>query len=187
MLKAAILSTSLLFPLAAISAPVTYTIDPAHTYPHFSVSHLGFSTLHGRFNKTEGTIVLDQEANTGSVKVVIDAASVDTAHNKRDEHLRNADFLNAVEFPEITYQSSKVTINGDSATVEGELTILGVSKPVTLDVSKISCGVHPFNKKEVCGFDATAQINRKDFGITYGSPAIGDILELKFGVEGIKK
>lgn len=186
MLKKLVISSVLFLPTMSIAAPVTYTIDPAHTYPHFAIDHLGFSTMHGRFNKTTGSIVIDQEANTGSVKVVIEAESIDTGHKKRDEHLRSPDFLNAVEFPEITYESSKVSITGDTATVEGELTIAGTSKAVTLDVSKISCGVHPFNKKEVCGFDATATINRADFGITYGSPAIGDSMELTFEVEAIK-
>ncbi len=186
MLKQLVISSALLLPVTALAAPVTYTIDPSHTYPHFAVSHLGFSTMHGRFDKTEGSIVIDQEAKTGSVKIVIDASSINTAHKKRDEHLRSPDFLNAAEFPEITFESTNVSIDGESATVEGELTILGVTKPVTLDVSKISCGVHPFNKKEVCGFDATTSVNRLDFGMTYGSPAIGDTLELTIGAEAVK-
>lgn len=186
MLKTVLINTALLLPFAATAAPVTYTVDPAHTYPHFSISHLGFSTMIGRFNETKGSIIIDQEAKTGSVNVTIAAKSIDTGHKKRDEHLRSPDFLNAAEFPEITYKSSKITIDGDTAKVEGDLTILGVSKPVTLNVSKITCGVHPFNKKEVCGFDASASINRSDFGITYGSPAIGDSMELTLAVEGIK-
>jgi polyisoprenoid-binding protein YceI len=186
MLKKLAISSTLILPIVTIAAPVTYTIDPTHTYPHFAINHLGFSTMHGRFNKTEGSIVIDQEAKTGSVKIVIDAESVDTGFKKRDDHLRSPDFLNAAEFPEIIYESNKVSIDGDTATVEGELTISGTTKSVTLDVSKISCGVHPFNKKEVCGFDASATISRADFGITYGSPAIGDSMTLTFEVEGIK-
>ena len=186
MLKPMIISTALLLPFAAAAEPVTYTIDPAHTFPYFAIDHLGFSTLHGRFNKTKGTIVIDQEAKTGSVKLVIDAESIDTGHKKRDDHLRSPDFLSAAEFPEITYQSRKISIDGDTATVEGDLTISGTTKPVTLDVSRISCGIHPFNKKEVCGFDASANISRSNFGITYGSPGIGDTMQLTFSVEGIK-
>ncbi|MBL4852326.1 MAG: polyisoprenoid-binding protein [Gammaproteobacteria bacterium] len=186
MLKPLLISSAIALPFASIAAPVTYTIDPTHTYPYFAVSHLGFSTMQGRFNKTQGSIVIDQEAKTGSVNIVIDAESIDTGFKKRDDHLRSPDFLNAVEFSEIVYESTKVTIDGDTATVEGELTIAGTTKAVTLDVSKISCGIHPFNKKEVCGFDASATISRADFGITYGSPAIGDTLELTFAVEGIK-
>jgi polyisoprenoid-binding protein YceI len=166
----------------------TYELDPAHTYPYFSVNHLGFSTMRGRFNTTSGTVTMDQAKGTGSVTIEIDVASVDTGHAKRDEHLRGPDFFNAAEFPKMTYKSTKVTINKDnSAVVEGNLTIMSVSKPVTLNVAKINCGVHPFNKKEVCGFDATATIKRSDFGMKYGLPAIGDEITMNIEAEGIKQ
>ena len=166
----------------------TYEIDPTHTYPYFSVSHLGFSTLRGRFNTTSGTITMDKAKGTGSVEIEIDVTSIDTAHAKRDEHLRGPDFFNSAEFPKMTYKSTKVTINkDDSAKVEGNLTIMGVTKPVTLNVSKITCGVHPFNKKELCGFDATATIKRSDFGMKYGLPAIGDEITMYIEAEGFKK
>lgn len=166
----------------------TYEIDPTHTYPYFSVSHLGFSTLRGRFNTTSGTITMDKAKGTGSVEIEVDVNSIDTAHAKRDEHLRGPDFFNSAEFPKMTYKSTKVTINkDDSAVVEGNLTIMGVSKPVKLNVEKISCGVHPFNKKDVCGFDATATIKRSDFGMKYGLPAIGDEITMYIEAEGFKK
>ena len=166
----------------------TYELDPAHTYPHFTVNHLGFSTMHGRFNTTSGTITIDKAKGTGSVNIEVDVNSIDTAHAKRDEHLRGPDFFNAAEFPKMTYKSTKVTINKDnSAVVEGNLTIMGVSQPVTLNVEKMNCGVHPFNKKEVCGFDATATIKRSDFGIKYGLPAIGDEINMNIEAEGVKK
>ena len=171
-------------------AAETYTIDPDHTYPHFTISHLGFSTLHGRFNTTKGKIVLDKTGTTSAVDIVIDAASVDTGMKKRDDHLRSPDFLNAVEFPAITYKSSKVTFNGATkATVDGTLTISGVSKPVKLDVQSINCGIHPMDPKKekfVCGFDATTKIKRSDFGLKYGIPAIGDEMAISLGVEGIR-
>ena len=171
-------------------AAETYTIDPDHTYPHFTISHLGFSTLHGRFNTTKGKIVLDKTGTTSAVDIVIDAASVDTGMQKRDDHLRAPDFLNAVEFPVITYKSSKVTFNGATkATVDGTLTISGVSKPVKLDVQSINCGIHPMDPKKekfVCGFDATTKIKRSDFGLKYGIPAIGDEMTISLGVEGIR-
>ncbi len=180
-----VLALSSLATLAA-AAPVSYTIDPAHTYPHFAISHLGFSTLHGRFNHTRGHLTIDQAARSGSVEVVIDAASIDTAHEKRDKHLRSPDFLNAVEFPQITYRSTRVTLHDNGATVAGELTIMGVTRPVTLDVHHMKCGINPISKKSVCGFDASATIKRSDFGITYGLPAIGDEMRLTFEVEAIK-
>jgi polyisoprenoid-binding protein YceI len=163
-----------------------YTIDPTHTYPNFTVSHLGFSTMHGRFNKTSGSMSMDRAKGTGSVEVVIDVASVDTGMEKRNKHLRSPDFFNAAEFPEMTYKSTKVTFQGDGAKVEGNLTMKGVTKPVTLDVKSINCGVHPFSKKDVCGFDATAQIKRSDFGINYGLPAIGDVINITLEMEAVK-
>ncbi len=171
------------------TAPVTlaadYMLDPAHTYPHFSIRHFGMSNMLGRFDKTEGTLSIDQEAGTGAVEVTIDAASINTGHEKRDEHLRSPDFLNVVEFPEITFKSTNVTFNGqDKATVEGDLTILGVTKPVTLDATSVVCGTHPMRGDPRCGIDATATIKRSDFGMTYGLPdAIGDEMQLIFEVE----
>lgn len=170
------------------SSAATYNLDPTHTYPYFSVSHLGFSTLHGRFNTTSGKITMDKEKGTGSVEIEVDVNSIDTAHEKRDKHLRSPDFFNAAEFPKMTYKSTKVTINkDDSAVVEGNLTIMGVTKPVKLQVTKISCGVHPFNKKDVCGFDATGKLKRSDFGMKYGLPGIGDEITLNIEAEGFKE
>lgn len=174
-------------PFAASSAPVSYTVDAQHTYPYFEISHLGFSTIRGRFNSTEGRITLDEANKTGSVDITIDAESIDTAHEKRDDHLRSPDFLNAAEFPEITYKSTKVTIkDGNTATVEGNLTIMGVSKPVTLNVHRFHCGANPMNKRELCGFDATAQIKRSDFGITYALPGVGDDMKILLNMEAYK-
>lgn len=184
-----ILLTGIMFalPFTSISA-ANYTIDPTHTYPHFKISHLGFSTLQGRFDKTTGTLMMDQAAKKGSVEITIDAASVSTAFIKRDDHLRSGDFLNAAEFPEITYKSTGVTFTGAStAKVDGNLTIMGVSKPVTLDVTRINCGTHPFSKKEVCGFDASTSIKRSDFGVKYGLPGVGDDMQITLEVEAIKQ
>lgn len=176
---------------ALIALPFTafganYTIDPGHTYPHFKISHLGFSTMLGRFNTTEGKMTFDEAKGTGSVEITIDANSIDTAHEKRDKHLRSPDFLNTAEFPKITFKSTKASIKDGKGTVEGNLTMMGVTKPVTLTVTHMKCGVHPFNKKELCGFDATAKIKRSDFGVNYGLPAIGDDMELIFEVEAFK-
>ncbi len=177
-------------PMSGIAAPEKFTIDPTHTYPHFKISHLGFSTMQGRFNETSGKITVDTANKTGSVDITINAASVDTGMKKRDDHLRSPDFLNAAEFPEITYKSNKVTINSDnSAKVEGELTIMGTTKMVAMDVSRMNCGIHPMDPKKqkyVCGFDATANIKRSDFGINYGLPAIGDDMALSFEIEAVR-
>lgn len=186
-MKALMIGASLAISGMAFNAQAaeSYTIDSSHTYPNFEVNHLGFSTTHGRFNKTEGKLTIDWANKTGTVDITIDASSVDTGFQKRDDHLRNADFLNVVEFPEITYKSSKVTIKDDkSAVVEGKLTIMDVSKPVTLHVDSINCGEHPMRKgTHVCGFDATGSFKRSDFDVNYALPAVGDELKLKIQVE----
>jgi polyisoprenoid-binding protein YceI len=172
-------------PLAAHAE--SYTVDPAHTYPHFSISHLGFSTMQGRFDKTSGKITLDRAAKSGSVDITIEAASVSTGFAKRDEHLKSPDFFNAAEFPSITYKSSAVKFKGDTpATVEGNLTMLGVSKPVTLTIDAFKCGTNPMNKKEECGAAASGQFKRSDFGMKYGLPGVGDDIKLEFEVEAYK-
>lgn len=184
MKKIIVFAAFLLLPVSGMAD--SYTIDPQHTYPNFTISHLGFSTLHGRFGTTSGKLEMDQAKGTGSVDIVIDAASVDTGFKKRDDHLRSPDFFNANEFPEITFKSSKVTFAGKGATVVGDLTIKGVTKSVSLAVDSINCGVHPFSKKNVCGFNATTQIKRSDFGVKYGLPAIGDEVNLTIEVEAVK-
>jgi polyisoprenoid-binding protein YceI len=181
---ALLLATSL--PLAAQAAD-SYTVDPMHTFPHFSISHLGFSTMQGRFDKSSGKITLDRAAKTGSVDIVIEAASVSTGYGKRDDHLKSPDFFNAAEFPTLVYKSSAVKFKGDApATVEGNLTLLGVTKPVTLTIDAFKCGPNPMNKKEECGAAATAQFKRSDFGMKFGLPAIGDDIKLVFEVEAYK-
>ncbi len=184
MKKIMILVSLLFMPMSGMAA--SYTIDPAHTFPNFTISHLGFSTLHGRFGKTSGKLSMDKAKGTGSVEIVIDVASVNTGFKKRDKHLRSPDFFNAVEFPEMTFKSTRVTFQGEGASVVGDLTIKGVTKSVTLAVGRIHCGVHPFSKKQVCGFDATTRLKRSDFGIKYALPAIGDEVNLTLEVEATK-
>jgi len=182
--RALLLIVVLMLPTAVFAD--SYTLDPTHTYPNFSISHLGFSTMHGRFDRTTGKLEMDRKKGIGYVEIVIDVASINTGMKKRDDHLRSPDFFNAIEFPEITFKSTKVMFEGKGATVTGDLTIMGVTKSVSLDVKSINCGVHPFNKKDVCGFDATAKIKRSDFGLKYGLPAIGDEVNLIFEIEAIK-
>lgn len=182
----------LALPLVVSAKEEHFTIDPNHTYPHFKVNHLGFSTMLGHFGKTSGKITMDQAAGKGSIDIVIDAASIYTGMKKRDDHLRSPDFLNVIEFPEITYKSNKIEFHhdGKGATVSGALTIKGVTNPVVLEVSSINCGIHPMDptkKKYVCGFDATANIKRSTFDMSYGLPAIGDEMALTLGVEAVRE
>ena len=180
------LVVSVALPLTAFAAD-NYTVDPDHTFPHFHINHLGFSTMQGRFDKTSGTVTLDRVAKTGSVEIRIESASISTGFAKRDEHLRSPDFFNAAEFPAITYKSTAMHFKGDTpASVDGNLTILGVTKPVTLTIDAFNCGTNPMSKKNECGAGASAQIKRSDFGVKYGLPAVGDDVKLVFEIEAIK-
>ena len=148
---------------------------------------MGFSTLQGRFDQTSGTITLDRAAKTGSVNISIETDSVSTGYVKRDEHLKSPDFFNAAEFPAITYKSTAVHFKGDTpSSVDGNLTIMGVTRPVTLTIAAFNCGSNPMNKKSECGAGASAQIKRSDFGVKYGLPNIGDDVKLVFEIEAIK-
>jgi polyisoprenoid-binding protein YceI len=154
----------------AIAAPVTYKVDPSHTYPSFAADHFGgMSTWRGKFNKTTGTIVLDREAKTGSVDIQIDLASVNTGNEGLDKHLKGAEIFDVAKFPTATYQGkfSKFA-DGKPVEVTGTLDLHGVKKPVTLTIKSLKCGPHPMKKKEFCGADATATFNRDDFGVSYG-------------------
>jgi len=182
---AAILVTVAL-PLSAFAAD-SYTIDPLHTFPRFRINHLGFSTMQGRFDKTTGKVTLDRAAKTGSVELAIETASVSTGFIKRDDHLKSPDFFNAAEFPTITYKSTAIHFKGDTpSSVDGNLTISGVTKPVTFTIDAFNCGANPMNKKEECGADASADIKRSDFGVKFGTPAIGDDVKLILEIEAIK-
>lgn len=190
---------ALLFATSVMAAPQTYVLDPVHSFPHFSIGHLGMSTIRGRFDRMSGKVVFDAGAKTGSVEIKIDTASITTGDAKheagswaaksygpraRDEHLRAADFFNVAEFPEMTYKSTRFNFNGDMLeSIEGNLTLVGVTKPVKLTVTSFKCGPNPFSKKPMCGADAEATIKRTDFGIKYGVPAISDEVKLQIGIE----
>ncbi|WP_028452317.1 YceI family protein [Chitinilyticum aquatile] len=171
----------------ATAAPMNYSIDQSHTYPQFEVDHLGFSTQHGRFNKTTGTIVLDQAAKTGSVDISIDAASIDTGWAKRDEHLKSEDFFNVAKFPAMTFKSKSLKFEGEKlVAVSGDFTLLGVTKPLTLKVENFKCvESHPMAKKPWCGADATATIKRSEFGMKTYVPAVGDDVKLTIQIEAM--
>lgn len=173
-------------PLSALAAE-SYTIDSSHTFPHFSISHLGFSTMHGRFDNTSGKITLDRAAKTGTVDISIDTNSISTGFAKRDKDLMSPDFFNVAEYPTMTYKASSMSFKGDApTTVNGSLTLLGVTKPVKLTINSFHCGIFPMNKKEKCGADATAEIKRSDFGMKTFLPGIGDDVKLVFEIEAYK-
>jgi polyisoprenoid-binding protein YceI len=194
MLQRCVLLLLVAIPLAASAAADSYTLDPYHTFPTFTVDHLGISTIYGRFNRSSGKFTLDRPAKTASIELVVEAASVDTGDSdrgprarSRDEHLRSADFFNAAEFPRVVFKSDKVTFNGETPlSIEGTLTLLGVSKPVTLTVERFKCNPASANSKERCGGSATGKIKRSEYGMKTGIPSIGDEITLLIGIEGLK-
>ena len=164
----------------------TYKVDPDHTYPSIETTHMGVSTFRGKFNHTTGTITLDRAAKTGTVDIQVDAASIDMGHDKVNEHLRSKDFFNVEKYPTATYRGT-VKFDGDTpASVEGELTLLGVTKPVTLKIHNFKCIQHPFYKTEDCGADAEAELDRSDFGMTHGVEWGGGKVLLRVQVEALK-
>ena len=173
---------------AAFAAPETFVIDGAHTFPRFSYSHFGFSTQLSRFNKTSGKIVLDREAKTGSVDVVIDTTSVDTGFDVFNGHIQGEDFLSTEKFPSATFKSTKVRFEGDKpVAVEGDLTIKGVTKPVTLTLTSFILQPHPMLKKDAIGANATTRISRTEFGAGKYAPNVGDEVTIDLAVEAIKE
>src|SRR3954471_10048392 len=171
---------------AALAAD-TYTLDSSHSFPRFSINHFGFSTHRGQFNKTAGKIVLDRAAKTGSVEITVQTASIGTGDPKLEEHLRSPDFFNVEKFPTMVFKAKTIKFNGDvPQSAEGELTLLGVTKPLTLTISNVVCAQHSFYKKEDCGAEVTGKLKRSDFGMTKYVPAVGDDVTLYIQVEAIK-
>lgn len=170
-----------------LAEPVAYRIDPTHTFPSFEVSHLGYSIQRGRFNQTSGKVILDLAARSGSVYVSIDAASVDTGLEAVMKHLRSSEFFNVDWYPALIYKSSRLVFDGDRlAQVEGELTMTGVTRPVTLTVDHFHCAPNPLTRKDTCGANATASLRRSDFDMTTFLPMIGDDVKIAIQVEAIK-
>jgi polyisoprenoid-binding protein YceI len=172
----------------AMGAPVAFVIDSAHSFPRFSYDHFGLSTQISRFNGTTGRIVLDTEAKTGSVEVIIDTKSVDTGNSVFNSDIQEEEFLDTEKYPTATFKSSKVNYEGDRpVSVEGNLTIKGVTRPVTLNVSFYRRMPHPMLKKEAIGANATARISRTAFGAGKYAPSVGDEVSIDISVEAIKE
>ena len=174
--------------MSAIAAPVEYNLDSSHSFPRFSYSHMGLSTQLSRFNHTTGTVVFDKAAKTGSVDVVIDINSVDTGFDVFNGHIKGEDFFNAAQFPSATFKSTKVTFEGDQpVSVDGDLTIKGITKPVTLKLTHFVSTVHPMAKKEAIGADATVVIKRSDYNMAKYVPYVSDEVTITISLEAIAK
>lgn len=183
-LLAALLASTL---AASAFAADSYTIDPRHTFPSFELSHLGFSTQRGRFNKTSGKITLDLAAKAGSVDVVIDAASIDTGLEELHKHLRGEEFFDVAQFPVIAFKSKTLRFEGEQLVgADGDFTLHGVTRPVSLKIDAFRCAPHPMNKKPMCGANATTTIKRSEFGVAKYVPAVGDEVKIAIQIEALK-
>ena len=197
-MKAVVIGIAAALPLAAFADTENYAVDPFHTVPYFEVDHLGFATMRGRFDRATGKFSIDRAAKTGSVELEIPTATVNTGDTDRagrprtrDEHLRNADFFNVQEFPTMSFKSTRVVFKGEEpATIEGNLTLLGVTRPVTLRIERWKCGpdIRTQGKRYQCGGNATGAFKRSEFGMKYGLPtAIGDEVRLWMSFYGFKQ
>jgi len=187
---AAVLTMAASFTMtSSLAAPVTYKLDPDHTYPSFEADHLGgLSTWRGKFNASSGTVVMDREAGTGTLEVRVDTASIDFGHDKLNEHARSADIFDVAQFPVATYTGTLAKfVDGAPTEVDGELTLKGVTKPLVLRIDRFVCKPHPMLKKEACGADATATFDRDAFGVDYGKAYGFDMQTLlRIQVEAIR-
>lgn len=172
----------------AVAAPETYAVDGNHTYPRFEYSHFGYSTQLSRFDKTTGTIVIDRAAKTGSVDIAIDMKSVNTGSALFNEHIQGPDFLDTAKYPTATFKSTAVRFDGDKpAAIDGNLTVKGITKPVTLTVTSFHCMPHPILKKDACGANATTKVKRTDFNAGKYAPNVGDEVTITLAVEAVKQ
>lgn len=185
---AAALALSAAAAAPALAAPETFVLDGSHTFPRFSYSHFGYSTQLSSFNKTTGKVVFDKAAKTGAVDIVIDTKSVNTGFDTFNEHIQGEDFLNTAKFPTATFKSTKVVFEGDKpAKVEGQLTIKGVTKPVTLTVTSFQAMPHPMMKKDAIGANAYTVIKRSEFNAGKYAPYVGDEVRIDVALEAIKE
>jgi len=188
MKRFALLALAASISTAAFAAPETYVIDSKHSMPRFSYSHFGYSTQLSSFDNASGKITIDRTAKTGSVEVTIDTTSVNTGFSLFNEHIQAEDFLNTAKFPKATFISSKMNFDGDKpSTIDGTLTLKGVSKSVTLTVTSFMCMPHPMLKKDACGANASTVVKRTDFNMGKHAPYVGDEVTITLPVEAIKQ
>ena len=197
MSKALVVAAMLALPVAAQAQVENYLIDPYHTVPYFEVDHLGFASIRGHFAKPTGKFSIDRGAKTGTLEMIIPTATVTTGDpdrdnrpRTRDEHLRTPDFFNVAEFPTMTFRSTGVKFAGDNVeAIEGNLTLLGVTKPVSLKIERWRCGPDPRTqgKRFQCGGNATGTFKRSDFGMKFGIPGVGDEVKLWTSFYGFRQ
>ena len=187
MIKNTLIAAALLAGLAHAQAS-TYSIDPTHTFVTFEATHFGTSTLRGRFDRKEGTVSFDRAARTGQAEITIDVGSINTGVAPLDSHLKSKDFFNAAENGSAKFVADKFSFSGDKVSeIAGTLTMLGKTAPVTLKANNFNCYTNPLFKREVCGGDFETTIERSQWGMAYGLPAIPDNIRLLIQIEAIKQ
>ena len=169
---------------SALAAPVTYQVDPAHTYPSFEADHFGgMSVWRGKFDSSSGTIVLDRAAGTGTLEITVDTSSIDFGNPKLNEHVKSAEMFDVQKYPTAVYKGTLTNFkNGAPTEAHGELTLHGVTKPLNLTINSFVCKTTPMSKKERCGADASATLNRADFGINFGDK-YGFNMQVKLAIQ----
>lgn len=186
LLATALLSAAVVTPVFA--APATYGVEPNHTFPRFSYTHLGFTTQLSRFDKTTGTVVYDKEGRAGSVDITIDTRSVSTGSALFNQHIQGEDFLDTAKYPNVTFKSTKVNFDGDKpVSIEGDLTMKGITKRVTLTVTRFLAAPHPIQKKDTIGADAYTIVKRTDFNMGKYAPAVSDEVRIDIAIEAMKQ
>jgi polyisoprenoid-binding protein YceI len=169
---------------AAWGAEELFKIDSDHTYPSFEFSHMGISVWRGKFDKTSGTVTLDREAKIGAVEIRVESSSVDFGHRTMNEVALSEEWLNVERFPVMRYRGPIVFEGDKPVAVDGQLSLLAVTKPVRLKIHSFNCMTHPLFRREVCGADAEGDFNRADFGMKQYSQ--GEMIHLRIQVEGMR-
>lgn len=188
MQKNLLLATLAAVSLSVQAAPESFTVDASHTAPYFAYSHHGLSNQNHRFDRTSGQIVLDHENKTASVDITIDATSVNTGFAMFNQHIQGADFFDTAKHPGITFKSTRVSFEGDKpVSIDGNLTIKGITRPVTLTVNHFQLKPHPMTKKDAIGANAVAKIRRSDFNMGKYAPSVSDEVTLSIAVEAMKQ
>ena len=175
--------------VGATAAPATYNLDPSHTYPSFEADHFnGLSKWRGKIEKSSGKVVLDREAKTGTIDVVMDMSTINFGMKKMNDHATSPEMFDVEKYPTAVYKGKFSKFDGDRPTeVEGTLTLHGVTKPVKLVINEFKCIIHPVLKRENCGADVSATFNRDDFGVDYGKRlGFKQDVKLAIQVEGVK-
>jgi polyisoprenoid-binding protein YceI len=185
-----VLAVFLTYPaVIALAGAEKYTVDPTHTYPSIEFSHMGISVWRGKFNKTSGSITVDRAAKTGTADIVIDTASIDFGLDAMNEKARSDDFFDVAKYPTATYKGTLKFVGDKPKSVDGHITIMGVTRPVTLAINLFNCIPHPMLKKELCGADAEGEVNWSEYGMKMSKWGQGDAgkVRLRIQVEALKQ